>query len=125
MWTLIWAYVFTLPILVIANVFMIPMAGAEGAAIATLLAQGTLAAILLWAVQSRGVALPVGGVARHMGAGLVMAGAIVALAEFPFPLIVVAGAIVYFVTLLAISGRNSLERRILAVAGDSWRSRRR
>jgi len=121
MWTLILAYMLTLPILVIANAFLIPMAGAEGAAIATLLAHGMLAVILLRAVRLLGVEVPVAAFLRHMVAGLVMAGTLVALAEFSFPLVVMAGTIVYFATLFAITGRDSLEHRIMAMIGDSLR----
>jgi O-antigen/teichoic acid export membrane protein len=124
LWTLIWAYAFTLPLQAIANAVLIPMAGAEGVAVATLIAQGTLAALLLWAVRSRGVALPVAGFARHLAAGLAMAGVVVMLDALFFPLIVVAGACVYAAVLLAISGPDSLERRIITEARRWSRSRR-
>jgi O-antigen/teichoic acid export membrane protein len=124
LWTLIWAYVFTLPIQVVANALLIPVAGAEGVAIATLLTQGMLAALLLYIVRARGVTLPVAGFVRHVGAGLVMAGAVVALDTLPFPLVVVIGASLYAATLLAISPRKSVERRLLAAARDWWASRR-
>jgi O-antigen/teichoic acid export membrane protein len=124
LWTLVWAYLLTLPLQVAANVVLIPMAGAEGVAIATLLAQGTLAVALLWAVQSRGVVLPVAGFARHVGAGLVMAGAVMVLSALPFPLVVVAGAFVYGAALLMLSPPDSVERRIIAAAGGWLKNRR-
>jgi O-antigen/teichoic acid export membrane protein len=121
---IIWSYVIALPVQIIANAVLIPLGGAEGVATATLIAQGVLTGLLLWAVRSRGVMLPFAGFARHIVAGLVMAASVLALGRYPFALVIVIGAIVYAATLLAISRQGSVERRILAVIGGWWRARR-
>jgi O-antigen/teichoic acid export membrane protein len=107
------AYGVALPLQVVANLLLIPRYGAVGAAMATVLAYGTLAAALVVASLGLGIRFPWASIGRQMLAAGLMGGCVFAINDLPVLIPVALGAIVYVAAVLLLAPSSSLERRLL------------
>jgi O-antigen/teichoic acid export membrane protein len=117
-------YAVALPIQVVANLLLIPRWGAVGAAAATFTAHASLALMFAGLLVASGIRLPLAAFARQAAASAGMAGVVLLTRSLPLPVPLATGAMSYVVLLLLISGKQSLERRLLAAAVERWRARR-
>lgn len=124
LWHIVVVYAVAAPAQISANLLFIPDYGANGAAIGTVIGQVVAATGLLLASRRLGMEFPLASLFRHLVAATAMVPAILATRQWIVIAPVLAGGIVYLGALALISPSTSLERKLLAEAGE-WLRRRR
>lgn len=117
-------YVFAVAGQAVVNLVLIPRYGALGAAAGTVTAYVLLAAYLLLSLRGIGVELPALPIASHAGSAALMAVVVFWTRSLPLPVPVVLGGAAYVGSLLLLSSRSSLERRLVAESIARLRRRR-
>lgn len=116
-WTLVICNLAALAIQLAVDLALIPRLGAVGAAAGTVTSTAAAAVLFAAACRPLGFRLPVGPLVRQLAAVACMAVAVMATEGLALVLRVAVGGAVYGVAVAACSGRGSLERRLLALAG--------
>jgi len=121
-------YAVALPVELAVLLLSVPELGAAGAAAGRVAAHAVLAIALLHQVRNNAVSVPIGPLCRHAAASLAMLGVLLAVDGLHLAARVAIGCAVYAALMLALSGRGSLERALVAelssLARSGWASLR-
>jgi O-antigen/teichoic acid export membrane protein len=122
--TIVVGYVIALAGQAVANALLIPRYGAVGAAAGTVGAYVLLAIVLMGALRTLGVKVPLGAMLGHLAATALMGAVVLATRHLPLPIPVGLGGLVYLLVLMAVSSGSSLERRLITEVIARLRRRR-